>query len=128
MPFIATKIFQKSLTDITWASLSQIGDKTYFLIGTNLERFTNGQFQNITSFNINNFGYEDYGRNEKDIFLRMKDGLAHYNGSNIEYLYHFNSSNISISANALIFKGTVFFTADDNSNDCNIMLRGKLKE
>ncbi len=30
-----------------------------------------------------------WGRSSNDIFLLMTDGLAHFNGSNIEYLFNF---------------------------------------
>jgi len=37
-----------------------------------------------------NFYQRMWGRNSKDIFLLMTDGLAHYNGTDIEYLFYFN--------------------------------------
>ncbi len=121
-----TKIFQKPLSEITWASLNEIGGLPYFLIGKELNRFTNNEFQMIMTFDINNFGYQIYGRNIKDIFLRMSDGLSHYNGTNIEYLYQFENYNTSVSSNALLLDSTVFFIAEDNTTGKHIILEGSI--
>ena len=75
-----SEIYRNTMNKITFISLSQIGDKTYFLIGQDLCRYMNGKFEKIISFNESMFGYQVFGRNEKDIFISMKGGLAHYNG------------------------------------------------
>ena len=123
------KFYQAPLDKITWATICQIGEKTYFLIGKDLTRYINGKFQTITSFNVNNFWYAVYGRNEKDIFLSMNDGVAHYNGEDIEYLYHFGNSKTNISSKrSVILDKDVIFTVSDDLNYENLILRGKLKE
>ena len=58
----------------------------------------------------------------------MKDGLAHYNGDDIEYLYHFSNNYTSILNEPLLLEKEVFFVVHDNLNDYNLILRGKLED
>lgn len=125
---VLSEIYRNTMDKIAFISLSQIGYNTYFLIGQDLNKYENGKFIKIISFNNQAFGYQSYGRNEKDIFIRMTDGLAHYNGENLEYLNHFSNSFTSILQRALLFEKDVFFTIHDNLNDHNLILRGKLSE
>lgn len=123
-----TEIYRNSMDKITYESLCQIGDKTYFLIGQDLYRYINKKFEKIISFNELMFGYQAYGRNEKDIFIRMRDGLAHFNGYDLVYLYNFSNMFTSILHRALLFDKDVLFTVHDNLNDYNLILRGNLIE
>lgn len=66
------------------------------------------------------------GRNKKDIFLCQSDGVSHYNGNNIEYLYQFQNSNIFING-AAIFNDEIFILYYDNNLFYNLILHGKLK-
>lgn len=121
-------IFAKPLTEITWAIFNNIGEKLYFLINTDIYNYQNDAFVKRFSLNAANFGYSIYGRSEKDLFVRMKNGLAHYNGTTIEYLYRFDSNWTSVSSQAAIFEKEVFFTVNDPINNKDFILHGKLKE
>jgi hypothetical protein len=123
-----SEIYRNTIDKITYLSLNQIGYDPYFLIGQDLNKYANNKFIKIASFNNQAFGYQTYGRSERDIFIRMADGLAHYNGTNLEYLYHFSNQYTSILNRALLFEKDVFFTVHDNQNDLNLILRGHLKE
>jgi hypothetical protein len=125
---IMKEIFRKQIGEITFGSLSQIGDKTYFLIDKDLYRFINGNFVKVITFNVEQFGYGAYGRNEKDIFLSMRDGLAHYNGENVEYLYRFSNNNTNPFPYPVNLSNAVFFPAHDKNNDLNLILRGVLNK
>jgi hypothetical protein len=120
------KIFQKATKEITWASPCNLGERTYFLIGKNLTTYKDGEFKNLMTFNSENFNYYVSGRNLKDIFLHNRDGLAHYNGEDIEYLYNFSNNFTSNYHKPMIFENEVFFTIKDNINEFNMILRGKL--
>lgn len=125
---ILSEIYRNTTDKITYLSLNQIGYDPYFLIGQDLNKYVNNKFIKIASFNNQTFGYQSYGRNEKDIFVRMIDGLAHYNGTNLEYLYHFSNQYTSIINRALLFEKDVFFTVHDNQNNLNLILRGIIIE
>jgi len=55
----------------------------------------------------------------------MTDGVAHYNGNNIEYIYNFEGR-ISIT-DAVLFENEVFFLAFDISNGNDLIYHGKLE-
>jgi len=101
-------IFAKPLTEITFATFNTIGGKLYFLIDTDIYIYQKETFIKRFSLNIADFGYQIYGRSEKDLFVRMKNGLAHFNGIDIEYLYRFDNNWTSILADAVIFEKEVF--------------------
>jgi hypothetical protein len=125
---IVNEIYRNTMDKVAFMNLSQIGDKSYFLIGQDLCEYVNGIFTKVISFSEPMFGYQAYGRSKKDIFLRMKDGLAHYNGDNVEYLFHFSNNYTSILNEPLLLEKEVFFVVHDNLNDYNLILRGKLKD
>ena len=56
----------------------------------------------------------------------MTDGLAHYNGSNIEYLFHYNQPNVEIFG-AQLFQNEVFFLINEYSTGLSLIYHGKLK-
>jgi len=103
--------------------------KTYFVIDNSIYLNVNGSLENYLSFEVDNFGHQIYGRNLNDMFLRMKDGLAHYNGTDIQYLYRFpNHQKTSILANAVLMEKNVFFPMTNYDESINMVLHGKLRE
>lgn len=125
---IATEIYRNTTNQITFLSFSQLGNNTYFLIGQDLCEYVNGIFIKVISFSEPMYGYQAHGRSEKDIFLRMRDGLAHYNGDDIEYLYHFSNNYTTILNEPCIMEKDIFYVVHDNLNDLNLILRGHLKD
>jgi hypothetical protein len=122
-----SQIYEAPLGLQSGAIVQNINKKTFFTIGNKINKYENGQFKLIVQVNEPKFGGQFFGRSTKDILLRMLDGIAHYNGDNIEYLYKFNNnSNISIS-DAVVFENDVFFLAADFNNYLNLVLRGTLK-
>lgn len=100
-----------------------------FLIERSVYRYYNSKFYKLFSVNIPQFGYRIYGRNLNDIFLRMQDGLAHYNGTDIQYVYNSPSTLFNIRASAILFDNDVFFCIWDQSNRFpNKVLHGILKD
>ncbi|HQI42270.1 MAG TPA: hypothetical protein PK665_14335, partial [Ignavibacteriaceae bacterium] len=72
------------------ADISLINSEVYFILGSKIAKRVNGQFQTFLQVDNPNFYQRIWGRNSKDIFLLMRDGLAHYNGTDIQYLFYFN--------------------------------------
>ena len=120
------RIYTGAVNKIVYGSINLIGDQVYFLIGKELNRYIDGKFKKVTSFNVNNFGYQVYGRNEKDIFISMLNGIAHYNGNDIKYLYDLPDKHLDIQP--LIFGKEIIFSICDFDSNHNIVLRGKLKK
>lgn len=107
-------------------SLQVIKQKTYFLSGNTIFGYHDNVFIKLFSVVNPNFGYQYYGRNGNDIFLRMLDGLAHYNGTDIQYLYK-GTPNLVDMSKSVVFEKEVFFWVWDKVNT-NMILHGKLEE
>ena len=104
----------------------KIGDKVYMTKGQEIYMLNGKEKRLIYRVNDSNFGLQSYGRSEKDIFLRMFDGVAHYNGTNHEYLFRFEGDK-SIR-DIEVFEKDVFVLMYDWDNNFNIIYRGKLLE
>lgn len=122
------KIYSNSSENIYWGNLTVINKAVYFLIDQDVYKYKDGNFVKQFSFKHPNFGYQFYGRHEKDIFLRMRDGLAHYNGFDIQYMFNFPLNMISIIHEPMIFEKEIFFCLWEASYGRNMILHGKLKE
>ena len=72
-----------------------------------------------------NFNRKIWGRHSMDIFILMTDGLAHYNGDNIVYLFYFNNPRTQIFR-AAIFDKEVFFLVDESPTGLSLIYHGKL--
>ena len=117
-------IYEGSNGQESWTFIQLISNDIYFGIGTNIYKYVNDNFKLFLDVNDENFWTGFYGRSENDLFLVMSDGIKHYNGTDIEYLYH--SSHTMHILSAILFDSEVFFLAIDPSIGKNIIIRGKL--
>ena len=107
-------------------NMNNIGNDIYVLVNTNLSRYPFYSLNKSISFPENLSIFDAYGRNDKDIFLSMTDGIAHYNGEDVKYLYTFPSYQLFIRS--AIFENDVFFVVSDEKNGKYIMLHGMLND
>ncbi|HSH52763.1 MAG TPA: hypothetical protein VK982_13645 [Bacteroidales bacterium] len=107
-------------------TVQKIGEYVYMTKEQEIYRLNGTDRTLIYKVNDSNFGLQSYGRNEKDIFLRMFDGVAHYNGTNHEYLFRFEG-NKSIRDIA-VFESDIFVLINDDDNNVNLIYHGKLQE
>jgi hypothetical protein len=126
-----TNIFSKNPEDVRWGNIVLVAGKVCFLIGSELYRYIQGQFMKVVSFNIDNsnFGFQLFGRNEKDIFLIMHDGIEHYNGQDVQYVYRLSTTSPYIFVRALIFEKDIFFVlnyTDSSDFSKHLIVHGKL--
>jgi hypothetical protein len=91
----------------------------YKYSGTNLIKF-----KDISEFNFLGL---ILGRNNKDIFLGMEDGIAHFNGNDVKYLIHFDNAHVNLTG-ATIFEEDIVFLAYDFNSQVNLVFRGKVKK
>lgn len=122
------KLYSNSSAQIVYGSINAVNGKVYFLIAQDIYRYINGNFVKQVSLTHQNFGYNFYGRNMKDLFVRMTDGLAHYNGTDLQYLYNFPLYMVSIRNVPILFENEVFFILWEPSKARNMVLHGKLKK
>jgi len=112
------------MNDTHGAGIETIDEKVYFGIDNAVYNYERGGFVKIFDVNNSNFIQGLKGRNEKDIFLMMWDGVAHYNGENIEYIFKDNKIRIRDIA---VFEKEVVLLFNDFSKDLSIVYRGILK-
>lgn len=111
-------------TDAEYGSLLQLGSKTYFIIGYDFFSYNGNIFSKVGRLSDDpRFLNVGWGRNEKDIFLGMRDGIAHFNGENTVYLYQ-TSENIFVRK-GIVFDEEVFFIGRDGNGN-NLIFHGIL--
>jgi hypothetical protein len=81
------KLYGNVWTKGLQSDISLINGEVFFILGNEIAKRRNNQVITLLQVNTPNFYQRIWGRNSKDIFLLMTDGLAHYNGSDIEYLF-----------------------------------------
>lgn len=119
------KIYSNTRGNMNMGCMSTIGSKVYFLEGKNICSYFNGKPLSLLSVTNENFGNGFTGRSESDIFIRMNDGLAHYNGKDILYLCY-PPQNAILANEPMIFEKDVFNCLFDPTSGKNMMLHGKL--
>lgn len=108
----------------TLCDISLINGTVYFILGNRIATRFAGKF--ITMFTVDNIEFYQriWGRSSKDIFLMMLDGLVHYNGTDMEYLFYYDQWGSHIDG-AAIFDKEVFFLVNQRNN-LNLIYHGKL--
>ncbi len=116
------KVYQGLTTTDGLAGLSCIDDKIYIREGYDIYEYTQNQMK--FKFKIPDEAVL-WGRNENDILLGMLSGVAHYNGTDIEYIYNFNNPNIRI-IDAALFPQSIVILAIDYNSSYFYLFRGSL--
>lgn len=83
--------------------------------------------ENLTTIEEPNLGGRIEARSTADIFLGMTDGITHYNGTDVQYLFKFPNRNIH-GTDIEAFPGSVFISADDWVTHKNFIYRGYLQQ
>lgn len=124
------EIYSLSEQEEEYGSLYDIDGEIYFILTKDVYQYRDGEFQRQFALHYPEFGYQIFGRHMKDIFVRMRDGLAHYNGTDLQYLYKFPlESQASISPSPVLFEAEVFFPVwAPGLAKPNMILHGTLKE
>lgn len=104
--------------------VQEIDDRIYFTINGQLFTYSNRSLQPIIKNPYPNDYQATIGRNQKDIFWFMQDGIAHYNGENIEYILNLYGS--ERLTEGMIFENDIYFLAVDISHGLNIIYHGYL--
>lgn len=105
----------------------KIGGEMIFVSNKSLYKYSGTnliKFRDISEFNFLGL---ILGRNNKDIFLGMEDGIAHFNGNDVKYLIHFDNAHVNLTG-ATIFEEDIIFLAYDFNSQVNLVFRGKVKK
>ena len=122
---IIKNIYEKRFSLQNNATFRLLNGGLYFVIGYTINIYDNGKFKKVLDINEPNFLGQIFGRSEKDILLLMSDGIAHYNGIDIQYLKKIDP--IIELSEAAVFEKDFIFIADDFVNHDNVFVRGTLK-
>ena len=108
------------------STIASIDGYPYIVASNKIYRYLNGSMEFIFEVDDPNFGGQIWGRNRNDIFIRMQDGLAHYNGTNWQYLFK-SIGSTALMPNCAIFEKEVFFPAKIRTTGYPIIYHGTLK-
>jgi hypothetical protein len=123
------KIYSSIWTGGQQADISLIDNEVYFILGNQIAKRINEQFQTFLQVDNPKFYQRIWARNSKDIFLLMTDGLAHYNGNDLQYLFHFTYANVTPWTqiySAGLFEKEVFFLVDEPPTGLSFVYHGRL--
>jgi len=109
------------------SDISLINGEVYFILGNKIAKRVNNQFQTFLEVDNPNFYQRIWGRNSKDIFFSMTDGLVHYNGTDMKYLFRLERPSNYI-LQAALFENEVFFLVIDYPNNLNLIYHGKIEK
>ena len=107
--------------------LELINDELYLMIGRRLIKLEGGEFQDVLYFNQPNYGFYVCGRHEKDMFIYLEDGIAHYNGTDIENIYDFGKRTFMLRAPVILEKD-IFILGAEYTGTKNFIIHGRLKD
>ncbi len=125
------KLYSSVWTKGEQADISLLNDEVFFVLGNRIARRINDQFHTVVNVDNPNFYQRIWGRSSTDIFLLMTDGLVHYNGSNMEYLFHFNYPDAKPWTQiygAALFEEDVFFLVVEPTTNSKFVYHGKLNK
>lgn len=121
------KLYANLWTKGLQADISLIDYDVYFVLGNKISKRANNQFETFLEIDDPDFYQRIWGRNSKDIFLFMTDGIAHYNGDDIAYLFYFNHPKtyvISIS----FFDKEIFIIVVETQTNVSLCYHGILQD
>jgi hypothetical protein len=119
------KIYSGKESQINWANLHAINRKAYFVVDRDVYTYANRMLIKRLSIHYPQFNWAIFGRSEVDLFVGMKDGLAHYDGTDTEYIYNFPGNHMGAVNEPIIFEKEIFLGI---SSPRNMVLHGRLKE
>ncbi len=106
-----------------WMFVQEIDGEIIFTINNKLYTYNNNKFELLVTNSFPNSFQGIVGRNKKDIFWMMQDGITHYNGNDIVYIKKFET--LQYLRDGILFENHVFFLATDFNNYLNIIYRGR---
>lgn len=108
--------------------VTTIGEQVYFIISRDVCRYVSGNFIKVFSIDAEQYGYNVWGRSEKDVFVYMNDGIAHWNGTDLQYLFHYPNGFAQYYGDCApaIFDNDVLFSAHDRTSNIELVYHGRL--
>jgi len=122
-----TEVFQSPMTTYESSLIAQIGNDLFFTSNRKIYKYQNKRINEYKTIEYYNNGIFLGGRSEKDIFLWIDGGMAHYNGTDVQYIFKQKNPIIGIFKIIMFEKVIVFFALDQQSGDY-YFVKGELKD
>ncbi len=117
-------IYEAPFTKEQWTSVAEYNKKLYFTFGSTIQKYRGGRFIKFLDITEPNFFPKIFIRHENDIFLSMSDGIAHFNGNDVQYIYRFSGKKYINSIS--IFEKDIFILLNDFDEFTSLIIHGKL--
>lgn len=104
------EIASQQYSDYSGISMTFIKGRTYFFINSDVCRYIDGGIKVIKTIPGINRGYILGGRSENDLFFALPEGVAHYNGTDLQLIYKKPAS--TYIYDMAIFENEIFILAD----------------
>jgi hypothetical protein len=119
-------IYSDLILNYSPAILSNIGGRVYFGMKDGLYRYDNNQLVQFLKLTQNTEDrYMAFGRNEKDLFIAVKDGIMHYNGTDTQYVLRYPKQLVYLDA--VVLEKDIFILTTPNYYNA-IIYHGTLKD
>jgi len=108
-----------------FGEIALVGGEVLFILGRRIATYDGTNFHDVTYITEPRYDNGVIGRSKTDLFLWTLDGIAHYNGTDVQYLFRINSNERLQSA--IIFDTQIIFTALDYNTGNTLIIKGVLK-
>ena len=117
------KIFESKIE----GSIGVVGNKVYFTYRSDIYKYEDTTYKKIISLDKNIYQNSAIGNSEKDFFTINRDGLGHYNGTDLVTLWKKTKSDQSASCLKCI-DDEIFSVWQGNRTDTTYFVHGKLRK
>ena len=108
-------------------AMNKINGVIYITIGNKIYRYIYGKLYEYLTVTHPDFVFAVYGRNEKDLFLWGIEGLLHYNGTDVQYIYK-PEWPINIRDKIIIFDKEIYLFGRNWNNSKFYFIKGVLPD
>ena len=108
--------------------MNTINGSLFFLVNDTLYHSSPDILRDGIPLPTQNVVYDLNGRSADDLFLTSAEGLVHYNGVNMQYLFHIDHPFDYFSSDGLMLKRDVFFVTNDFQAGTNLIYHGVLPQ
>jgi len=107
-------------------AINQIDNQLVITMNDKILEYSSGNLIEKSIPPISDIFHQTYGRHKNDLLIRTRQNIAHYNGTDLVYLYSFNNEWTYSAGGAAVFEDEVFFCCSDYTNKIFFILKGKL--
>ncbi|MGE5497229.1 MAG: hypothetical protein ACM3Q2_04130 [Syntrophothermus sp.] len=119
------EIFSGFYNNAEGLGLEEIDNTIYLIKGNKIYQIINDNIVFYLDYPNTSYTVGIAGRNAKDLFILLENGIAHYNGKDVAFLYKFNNSDFYVN-DTFCFQNSIYLLAYDYATNFNIILKGKL--